>query len=112
MPYKYGRHCVCYGGTHDNATLKEWKEALGSLDEIEFAKEYFGISDNEDFNIGIIRGGMASVADIFITQMQDYLNLGKGDAEQYTRQSGRQLEMENEKVRLTINWLIDYAKLL
>lgn len=76
LPYKYGRHCVCYGGTHDNATLKEWKE-YGNADEIEFAKEYFGISDNEDFNIGIIRGGMASVADIFITQMQDYLNLGK-----------------------------------
>lgn len=76
LPYKYDSHCVCYGGTHDNATLKEWKD-YGNADEIKFAKEYFGIGDKDDFNFGIIRGGMASVADIFITQMQDYLNLGK-----------------------------------
>jgi len=76
LPYNYDRHCVCYGGTHDNATLREWKDN-GDADEIEFAMEYFEINKKDDFNFCIIRGGMASVADIFITQMQDYLNLGK-----------------------------------
>lgn len=76
LPYKYDKHCVCYGGTHDNATLKEWSE-YGKADEIEFARKYFGIGKEDDFTFGIIRGGMASVAELFITQMQDYLDLGK-----------------------------------
>mgnify|MGYP000894022590 CR=1 FL=1 len=76
LPYKYDKHCVCYGGTHDNATLKEWKD-WGDPAEIKYAMEYFGINEDDDFTFEIIRGGMASVADVFITQMQDYLNLGK-----------------------------------
>lgn len=76
LPHKYDKNCVCYGGTHDNATIKEWLET-GDKKEIEFAREYFGINERDSFNFGIIRGGMASVADTFITQMQDYLELGK-----------------------------------
>ncbi len=76
LPHKYNKNCVCYGGTHDNATLTEWKNN-GSKKEIEFAREYFGIRARDDFNLGVIRGGMASVADLFVTQMQDYLNLGQ-----------------------------------
>lgn len=76
LPHKYDKNCVCYGGTHDNATIKEWLET-GDKKEIEFAREYFGINKKDNFNFGIIRGGMASVADTFITQMQDYLELGK-----------------------------------
>ena len=76
LPHKYDKNCVCYGGTHDNATIKEWLET-GDKKEIEFAREYFGINKKDNFNFVIIRGGMASVADTFITQMQDYLELGK-----------------------------------
>lgn len=76
LPHKYNKNCVCYGGTHDNATLTEWKNN-GNKKEIEFAREYFGMNARDDFNFGIIRGGMASVADLFVTQMQDYLNLGQ-----------------------------------
>ena len=36
-----------------------------------------GISKSEGFNWGMIRGGMCSVADLFVAQMQDYLGLGK-----------------------------------
>lgn len=75
LPHKYSKNCVCYGGTHDNATIKEWEQS-GDAKEIAFAKEYFGLNENDSFNFGIIRGGMASVADLFITQMQDYLELG------------------------------------
>lgn len=76
LPHKYDKNSVCYGGTHDNATIREWLET-GDKKEIEFAREYFGINKKDNFNFGIIRGGMASVADMFITQMQDYLELGK-----------------------------------
>ncbi len=75
LPHKYIKNCACYGGTHDNATLKEWHDT-GNEDEIKFAEEYLNISDKEGFNFGIIRGGMASVADLFVTQIQDYLELG------------------------------------
>lgn len=75
LPHKYDRNCVCYCGTHDNATLKEWLKE-GDKEETDFAKEYFRIDDNSNFNYGIIFGGMASVADLFVAQMQDYLELG------------------------------------
>lgn len=76
LPHKYNKNCVCYCGTHDNATIKEWLEE-GDKEEIKFAKEYFNIKNDKDFVYGIIRGGMASCADLFLTQMQDYLLLGK-----------------------------------
>jgi len=41
------------------------------------AKEYLGISDEEGLAWGFIRGGMTSVADLFIMQMQDILELPK-----------------------------------
>ncbi len=75
LPHKYEKNCVCYGGTHDNATLREWKDK-GDKKDIKFAEEYLNISGG--FVFGVIRGGMASVADLFITQMQDYLELGEG----------------------------------
>lgn len=39
-------------------------------------REYLGLNDREGFNWGIIRGGMSSVARLFVAQMQDYLELG------------------------------------
>ena len=41
-----------------------------------YARKYLGLNEAEGFNWGIIRGGMSSVADTFVTQMQDYLGLG------------------------------------
>ena len=37
---------------------------------------YLGLNEAEGFNWGILRGGMSSVADLFVAQMQDYLALG------------------------------------
>ena len=75
LPHNYSPHCICYAGTHDNATLMAWKDEADP-DDITYAKEYLGLNDEEGFNWGIIRGGMSSVAELFITQMQDYLELG------------------------------------
>ena len=37
------------------------------------AEKYLGLSEAEGFCRGVIRGGMSSVADLFVAQMQDYL---------------------------------------
>ena len=40
------------------------------------AVQYLGLNDTEGYVWGLIRGGMSSVARLFVTQMQDYLELG------------------------------------
>lgn len=74
LPYKYEHNCVCYAGTHDNATLKSWQAETGR-EYLDFAREYLNIGVDADLNWAIIRGGMASVASLFIAQLQDYLGL-------------------------------------
>ncbi|MBQ4371681.1 MAG: 4-alpha-glucanotransferase [Firmicutes bacterium] len=75
MPHRYGTRCVCYTGTHDNPPVMAWKETAPA-EEIEIAREYLGLNDAEGFAFGMIRGGMASTAELFIAQMQDWLQLG------------------------------------
>ena len=75
LPHTYPNHCVCYVGTHDNAPVMAWKKEAAPED-IEMAKLYLGLNENEGFHWGVIRGGMSSVADLFLTQMQDFLALG------------------------------------
>ena len=38
---------------------------------------YLGLNTEEGYVWGMLRGGMGSVADLFVAQMQDYLELGK-----------------------------------
>ena len=75
LPHRYERNCICYSGTHDNETLVQWLE--GQSDEtIRYVMEYLGANSREECRMGILRWGMASVADTFIAQLQDYLALG------------------------------------
>ena len=78
LPHRYTENCVCYTGTHDNAPLGEWKKTARK-EELAFAKEYLGIGSAEGITNGLIRGGMSSPAKLFVAQMQDYLDLGKGN---------------------------------
>ena len=75
LPHRYERNCICYSGTHDNETLVQW-QAAQSDETLAYTMEYLGVSDEKDLTWGILRAGMASVADTFIAQMQDYLGLG------------------------------------
>lgn len=77
LPHKYREHCVCYTGTHDNSPIALWREEADPA-EIAFAARYLGLHDAEGFHWGVIRGGMSSVARLFVAQMQDYLGLGAG----------------------------------
>lgn len=77
LPHNYNENCVCYTGTHDNLTLRQWYEESSTNDlDRDYARKYMGISNGEDFCRSIIRLGMASKANLFMAQMQDYLNLG------------------------------------
>lgn len=75
MPHTYHENCVCYAGTHDNATLLGW---LDSMDESGrgFVREYLGLDRDADIPYAVLRAGMASTANLFVAQIQDWLGLG------------------------------------
>ena len=75
LPHTYIPNTVCYTGTHDNMTMGQW---FASVDEetAEYAMEYMAIGQKEGPIWGTIRTAMASVSDVCIIQMQDYLELG------------------------------------
>jgi len=75
LPHTYSPNCICYTGTHDNTTLAAWRDEADPAD-VAFADEYLGLNDAEGRNFGMIRGGMSSVAVLFVAQLQDYLNTG------------------------------------
>lgn len=75
LPHMYSPNCVCYTGTHDNAPLMAWRDEADP-DDLALAVRYLGLNDREGFHWGMLRGGLSSVANLFIAQMQDYLGLG------------------------------------
>ena len=75
LPHWYDRNCICYTGTHDNPPILGWEETAPEGDRA-FAKAYLGLNEEEGHHWGYIRGGMASKADLFIAQMQDFLGFG------------------------------------
>lgn len=75
LPYTYMRNTVCYTGTHDNETLRQWQEMI-SDENLQYALEYLQVEDEEQLPGAMIACGMASVSDLFVAQMQDYLELG------------------------------------
>ena len=75
LPHRYTTNCICYSGTHDNETLVQWLDGA-SPETVQYVQEYLGLRDRSECVKGILRAGMASVADVFIAQLQDYLELG------------------------------------
>ena len=74
LPHAYINNCICYAGTHDNSTLLGWLETA-DFNDVRKAEEYLGLNEKEGYVWGIIRGGMSSVAKLFVAQIQDYLEL-------------------------------------
>lgn len=73
-PHNFPAKSICYTGTHDNTTIKGWfKEAF--YRDVALCRTYFGLNEKEGFSRGFIRGGMASPSVLFVTQMQDWLDL-------------------------------------
>lgn len=76
LPHTYPENCIVYTGTHDNNTLKGWLNEAGAA-AFTFARAYFRLDGTEDPVWRIIRNAMASVADLCIVPVQDYLGLSK-----------------------------------
>ena len=75
LPHNYSRNCICYAGTHDNNTLLGWLTEI-SEEDLDYAAAYLGLNPEEGYAWGVLRGGMSSVAELFVAQIQDYLGLG------------------------------------
>ena len=76
LPHTYPVNSVCYSGTHDNTTLQQWFDEAAPQD-VEYAKRYLGLNQEEGYVWGMIRGAMSTVSRLCVVQIQDYLGLGK-----------------------------------
>ncbi len=75
LPHTYTANSVCYTGTHDNMTTRQWFETAGT-DAVAYAAEYMNLSQHEGYVWGAIRTAIASVSELCVIQMPDLLDLG------------------------------------
>lgn len=77
LPHNYDHNCVVYTGTHDNDTVLGWYETLEEADR-ELCDKYLNLAkcQGKELRWEFIRAAFASVADLAVIPMQDYLGLG------------------------------------
>lgn len=76
LPHNYkNNNSVIYTGTHDNNTAMGWFNNWNA-EEVKFAINYLKLTKEEGYHWGFIRGAWASIGNIAIAQMQDFLGLG------------------------------------
>ena len=75
LPHTYLPNTICYTGTHDNMTMRQWFDTA-SADAVAYAKEYMSLTQEEGLVWGTIRTALSSVSDTCIIPLQDYLDLG------------------------------------
>ena len=75
LPHTYTNNSVCYTGTHDNMTMRQWFDTADPA-AVEYATEYMHLTQEEGLVWGTIRTAMSSVSDTCIVPIQDYLDLG------------------------------------
>lgn len=75
LPHTYTSHSVCYTGTHDNMTTRQWFDTAPKA-AVKYARAYMSITPQEGDVWGAIRNAMATVSDLCIIPLQDYLELG------------------------------------
>lgn len=76
LPHVYEKNCVVYTGTHDNNTLVGWMKEV-KKEDFEYAKDYLRLQEDESYHWGMIKGAWASVSNLAVAQMQDFLGLGE-----------------------------------
>ena len=74
LPHNHEKNTVCYTGTHDNMTMRQWLENA-TEDAREYAIEYMNLSEREGLVWGTVRTAMASVSEVCVLLMQDVLDL-------------------------------------
>lgn len=78
LPHNYTRNSIAYIGTHDNDTAKGWLQKLGNT-EFSQLKDYLDIDENniDEIIFSLIKRVFATVSQLAIISMQDYLMLGE-----------------------------------
>ncbi|MGI6580627.1 MAG: 4-alpha-glucanotransferase [Saccharofermentanales bacterium] len=74
LPHNLKRNNVIYAGTHDNSTTHGWFNLLDEQTR-SLAIDYFGLTEEEGYTKGFIRGAMNAVSNTCILTMQDLLDL-------------------------------------
>ncbi|MDE5936917.1 MAG: 4-alpha-glucanotransferase [Ruminococcus sp.] len=69
-------NCFAYTGTHDNETLNGWIETLDKK-SLKFTKKYLNVKKKSDIPMAVVRAAWASVAEVAVAQMQDFLDSPK-----------------------------------
>lgn len=75
LPHNYTKNSVVYTGTHDNDTVMGWFKSA-KRKEKKFVKSYACLNKKEGYNWGLIRLAYASVSNLAVIPMQDFLGLG------------------------------------
>ena len=75
LPHNCIPNAVCYTATHDNMTTRQWFDTA-SEDAVAYAREYICPAPGESDVWAMIRTAMATVCDLCIVPMQDFLELG------------------------------------
>jgi 4-alpha-glucanotransferase len=75
LPHTYIPNTVCYVGTHDNMTMRQWFDTAPA-EAVAYAREYMTLTDGEGLVWGAIRTALSSVSELTVLQMQDLLDLG------------------------------------
>ena len=77
LPHSYTKNSVVYTGTHDNDTIVGWYLAMDPADR-EFSREYMGNERTplREIHWDFVRMALASVSDLAVIPVQDYLGLG------------------------------------
>lgn len=77
LPHNYEKNCVVYTGTHDNDTILGWYQVIPEADR-QLAEDYLNLhgKTQNEIPLEFIRLAMASVAELCIIPLQDYLALG------------------------------------
>ncbi len=76
LPYRYQHNCAVYTGTHDNETVRGWIDSI-LPEELRMVKDYLGVrtDDPQEIVERMTATAHASVADLCVIPMQDYLGL-------------------------------------
>lgn len=76
LPYRFGRNCVVYTGTHDNETVRGWIDSI-LPEERKAVKDYLDVRTEDPGEIvdKLVLLAHSSVADLSIIPIQDYLRL-------------------------------------
>lgn len=75
LPHNCHKNCVVYTGTHDNDTVIGWSKNI-SKEDLEFAKEYMSVKNDNELNWCMIKTAYATAADTVIIPMQDFIGAG------------------------------------